>query len=257
MEDLKLVVCDVDGTLLLDGAKRLSKQLLKQIKQLHKKGVLFMVASGRQYQNLQALFHPLQDDIVYLCENGCIGFYKGEIIYQKEFDREIALNISQEILSEENCELQISTPSTQYILPKTKEFYNYMNKETGIHLKTVKSLSAIHEPILKVAVYNPCSTAYRKHFLKKFNHQCTMQVGCTEWTDFTPKNTNKGIAFKSIIKALHIKGKNCMAFGDYYNDESLLKAVGYPVVMNSAPADLQKIGKYTTDTVEKFLENII
>lgn len=257
MKDLKLIVTDIDGTLLLNGQKHLSEQFLQQVIKFQKKGVLFMAASGRQYQNLQALFYPVQDDIVYLCENGCIGFYKNQIIYQKEFDREVALSISQEILNQENCELQISTPTTQFILPKTKKFYDYMKKETGIHIKKIQSLSAIKEPIIKVASYNPYSTAYREYLFKKFGKKCSMQIGCDEWTDFTPKNTNKGTAFKNMIKTLHISSKNCIAFGDYYNDESLLKAVCYPVVMSSAPQDLQKIGKYTTDTVEAFLENIL
>lgn len=257
MNNFKLIASDIDGTLLLDGAKQISKEMIVLIKRLKQEmGILFMAASGRQYQNLQVLFRPVKDDIIYLCENGCLGIYKNEVIYQKELARDLALEIAQSILDEENCEVQISTPSTQYLLPKTAEFYDYMKHEAGIKIKKIKTLQEIDEPILKVAVYTPYSTAHRERLKNLYGKKCCTHLGRSDWTDFTPLCTDKGTALKAIVKTLQIKPKECMAFGDYYNDESMLKAVGYPIVMNTAPLDLQKIGKETTDTVENAIEKL-
>ena len=46
---IKLIACDMDGTL-LDSAKRLPAELPEVIAKLKEKGVLFCVASGRQYE---------------------------------------------------------------------------------------------------------------------------------------------------------------------------------------------------------------
>jgi hydroxymethylpyrimidine pyrophosphatase-like HAD family hydrolase len=89
-----------------------------------------------------------------------------------------------------------------------------------------------------------------------YGKKCCTHLGRSDWTDFTTLCTDKGTALKAIVKKLQIKPKECMAFGDYYNDESMLKAVGYPIVMNTAPLDLQKIGKETTDTVENAIEKL-
>lgn len=257
MQNIKLIVADIDGTLLLNGAKQISDKLFLQIKRLkEEKGILFMAASGRQYQNMQVLFEPVKNDIVYLSENGCLGVYQNQVIYQKELNHELAFELAQSILAEENCEVQISTPNVQYIQPKTDAFYRYMKNEAGIKVKKIKDIRMIKEPIFKVAVYNPTTQEHRKRFKKLYGKQCSMHLGRSDWTDFTPLKTDKGTALKAIIKTLQIKPKECMAFGDYYNDESMLKAVGFPIVMDTAPADLQKIGKETTDTVEHAIERI-
>ena len=44
---IKLIACDMDGTL-LDSQKRLPDGLLPAIQKLRRQGVLFAVASGRQ-----------------------------------------------------------------------------------------------------------------------------------------------------------------------------------------------------------------
>ena len=45
---IKLIACDLDGTLLLDGATRCRPELFPLIEELTKRGVSFMPASGRQ-----------------------------------------------------------------------------------------------------------------------------------------------------------------------------------------------------------------
>ncbi len=62
MKYIQLVASDIDGTLLLNGAKALDSEIFKLIRELHKKGILFMAASGREYTNLRNLFAPVADE---------------------------------------------------------------------------------------------------------------------------------------------------------------------------------------------------
>ena len=257
MSDFKLIASDIDGTLILNGEQQISKTTVSLIRRLKKeKNILFIAASGRQYQNLRQLFNPIKNDIIYISENGCLGIYQNKIIYQKELKRELALKIATDILALKDCELQISTPKIQYIKPKTKAFADYMHHEAGIKVKEIADITKIKEPILKVAVYNPKSTAHRKVLQQKYGKYCNMHLGRDDWTDFTPLHTDKGTTLKAIIKHLNIKPKECIAIGDYYNDESMLKAVGCPVAMETAPEELQAIAKFTADSVENILKKI-
>ena len=77
MKNIKLIATDLDGTLLLNGAQKCNDELFPLIEQLTDKGVLFCAASGRQYSSLKNLFKPVQDKILYLCENGTQVFYYG------------------------------------------------------------------------------------------------------------------------------------------------------------------------------------
>ena len=57
---------------------------------------------------------------------------------------------------------------------------------------------------------------------------------------------NKGIGVSSICKTLDIALADVMAFGDNYNDVSMLDIVGVPYIMDGAAAPLRE--KYPNHT---------
>lgn len=74
---IRLICSDIDGTLLQYGRKELEGEIFEQIRELHRRGILFCPASGRQYTSLRKLFAPVADCCVFLCENGGV-IYKDE-----------------------------------------------------------------------------------------------------------------------------------------------------------------------------------
>lgn len=53
------------------------------------------------------------------------------------------------------------------------------------------------------------------------------------------KGVNKGKAVKIVLDSFAIDKTNAWAFGDNYNDEPMLKAVGHPILMGNAPEELK------------------
>ena len=51
---IRLICSDIDGTLLQYGKKELEDEIFEQIRELHRRGILFCPASGRQYTSLCA-----------------------------------------------------------------------------------------------------------------------------------------------------------------------------------------------------------
>ncbi len=74
---IKLICSDIDGTLLQYGKKELEDEIFEQIRELHRRGILFCPASGRQYTSLRKLFAPVADCCVFICENGGV-IYKDD-----------------------------------------------------------------------------------------------------------------------------------------------------------------------------------
>ena len=74
---VRLIACDIDGTLLQNGAKHISPEIFEEIHRLEALGILFCPASGRQYHSLRQLFAPAADKLPYLCENGAILYGPG------------------------------------------------------------------------------------------------------------------------------------------------------------------------------------
>ena len=63
---IKLVVSDIDGTLLEDGGHELNPELFEVILKLREKGMQFAAASGRQWASIEQVFDPIKEKI-FIC----------------------------------------------------------------------------------------------------------------------------------------------------------------------------------------------
>lgn len=94
---IKLIASDLDGTLLQNEAQELTPRAIDLISQLTQKGIHFVAASGRQYDNERRVFHALKDDISYIAENGSVCIHNGEVISRSTIDPELCSRILNEI----------------------------------------------------------------------------------------------------------------------------------------------------------------
>ena len=115
---MKLLATDMDGTFLRDD-KSYSEEFNDLYKQMLKKDIQFVIASGNQYEALVCKFDDdIKDDLYYLCENGTKIVYRGDVIYKhclETDDYQHALNILKE---DEECMLVVSGVKHAYILKK-------------------------------------------------------------------------------------------------------------------------------------------
>ena len=80
---MKLLATDMDGTFLRDD-KSYSEEFNDLYKQMLKKDIQFVIASGNQYEALVCKFDDdIKDDLYYLCENGTKIVYRGDVIYKQ------------------------------------------------------------------------------------------------------------------------------------------------------------------------------
>ena len=87
---IKLVVSDVDGTLLKKGEERLSEAALQVVRRLSERGVLFAAASGRSYSELRRLFGAAGDQMAFICSDGALTIYRGKVLEELPMDGEKA-----------------------------------------------------------------------------------------------------------------------------------------------------------------------
>ena len=60
---IKLIASDLDGTLLQNGAQELTPRAIRLIREITQKGIHFVAASGRQYDNERRVFDEIKDEI--------------------------------------------------------------------------------------------------------------------------------------------------------------------------------------------------
>ena len=73
---IRLVASDLDGTLLLNGAQSLQPGTCELIHRLTRKGICFLAASGAAVCQSAKAVCSCQDEIAYMCENGCLSFFR-------------------------------------------------------------------------------------------------------------------------------------------------------------------------------------
>ena len=248
---VKLIASDLDGTILRHGAQKVDKSTIEVIGKLLDAGLLFAPASGRQIVSLKRLFEPVSDRLVYISENGALSEYRGEVIAKTAMERNLALQIVEDVYEQPHCEVLISGQHTAYIKPKTEEYLYRMTKVVNYKTTIIDKFSDIDEDILKIAVCDLSGIDNsKKHFFSKWNGKASITVSGDLYLDFMESSVTKGKAMHQLQQYFGLSEDECMAFGDNYNDIDMLKSVKYAYVMDTACEDIKKYAYDTTEWVE-------
>ena len=256
---IRLIASDMDGTLLQEYGAKCSDELFELICRLEEKGVRFVAASGRQYTNLQRLFGPVDDKVLYLCETGALVMHLNQALLKRYFEDGLALELCHAVYEQPECEVLISGERTSYLIPKQSSFVTYIRDEVGNDITIIDKTERISEPILKVSFYT--QRQYRDHATEELNKQfkdrCQIMTSGNEWVDFAPFGTNKGLVLAELGRQLGIEPEEMAAFGDNENDRSMLELVGHPYIMENCNPSIRNISGTRCRRVETELRKIL
>lgn len=254
---IKLIVSDIDNTILVDGKREVSKELLSLIDQLCDSGVIVAVASGRQYPNMKRLFGPVADKVHFISENGAFVAYKDQILYEDEIDRKLALRIMEDIYAMPNCEVLASSKEISYLKPKNESYLHRIKDVVKNKVVVVNDFNEIKEPLLKIAVCDMSGIDNSKeHFINKFSKELQTVVSGKLYLDFNNFGTNKGMAISMLQEKYGVTAKETAAFGDSYNDIEMLLRAEYSYAMQHADDEVKRYANYTCDDVLGTLINL-
>lgn len=259
MSKIKLIASDLDGTLLLNGARKCDPILYPIVSELVDKGIYFVPASGRQYPSLQKLFAPVKDKLTYLCENGALVMHLDQVLVKSQFDDGLAMELIHAVLDQEDCEVLISGERTSYLIPKKQEFVRHIRDDVGNQVSVVERAEDIEEPIIKVSfrASEDKLEAAAEQFRKMFQDKCLIMTSGNTWTDFIPFGTGKGPALKRLGEVLGIKPQEMVAFGDNENDRDMLEFVGNPYLMEICNPTMEDVKAKRCAKVEEVLKEIL
>ena len=162
---IKLIASDLDGTLLQNEAQELTPRAIDLISQLTQKGIHFVAASGRQYDNERRVFHALKDDISYIAENGSVCIHNGEVISRSTIDPELCSRILNEIKKEANFDIVVSREDSCFIEDVHPDFVNHIVNVMHNTTTIVDDIRSVDGPILKIAI---CNMIDGPHIIDKY-----------------------------------------------------------------------------------------
>lgn len=238
---IKLVLTDMDNTLIPWGQSKASPRAMEGIREMEEEGIRFAPASGRDFEELKTFF---ADDLSVLSSaitaNGLVIRLDGRIIQKAEIEPSLLLRLDRAlapfvdeaalILYDQNAHAYARRPDAGAIeIMKTafpggvsyvSEWPDIEFSKLGIAMQT--DAKRRDEICAAVSPQIP-----ELDFVKPLPN----------WVDVVPHGVNKATAIKALADALHITMDEICAFGDSENDIEMLEAVGYPVVVaNASPA---------------------
>lgn len=238
---IRLVATDLDGTL-LDSEGKLPEGCFEAIRALKAQGIRFAVSSGRTYGNIRRLFAPVADEIDYVCENGamCVtnGMVSDVISIPEDMAREIIADVQAEGMN-----LLLSGRHTTYVLDQNRRYTDDIVYRLRNTVTVMESPEDITEPLLKISgQIDRGLEEIAPRFLAKWGGRVTATVSGADWFDFSL--ANKGMGMQNLLRRLGIAPQDCAAFGDNFNDETMLALAGYPFIMAHSDPQLHKPGYY-------------
>lgn len=250
-----LIASDIDGTLIPEETTIIPEAVYAQVRTAREKGFLFMAASGRQYPSLRALFAPVADQMAFLIENGGGIYYQEKLIYFNAFERDTAIRIARYVQSVPNCEFLADGAGESYAIPKNRAFVHQLEDVQKLSVRYIDDFDAFPDRVMKIAVWCPKgSDQYEKPFAERFGHCSKIAVSGSAWIDFSV--SDKGSGLKAACELFQIPQERTIAFGDNWNDVSMLDFVAHPYIMESAAPALKKRYFNTCSDVPTVLEKI-
>ena len=245
---IKLIASDMDGTL-LDSQKRLPKDFLETIQVLHDRGVLFVVASGRQYAALRRDLEALVPYIYFICENGARVMHRDEQVLIDPMDQADLYDIVTACRALSGV-YPVVCRAEMGVLEATAD--PGFIRETCIHYPSTCVVDDLAEhcdldDVCKVAFFDEgdAQTHELPVLQKKLGEKLSVILSGPHWVDVMKPGVSKGKALRDLQEKLGIAPEECMAFGDYLNDYELLESVGESYAMANAHPRLLELAKYT------------
>lgn len=272
LKEVKLVVFDLDGTLLNSEGQigEKTKSLVKKLKDEY--GVFFSIASGRLHSAVTDYCRELDIDIPVVTLDGSLiktlhsktpvfnAYVKEKYVLKsiklaEDYFVKIALCLADRVLYTENNES---------ILQITDKF--------GAPFTRVGSYEGFTDEVLEIFMAGE-NYDYIKHINNKLSFPYSFGLSCNfyrsqsykgiYYLETRKKGCTKKTGLLKLLKYLSISPQKCVVMGDWYNDRPLFETKAIKVALANAVPEIKYLADYVTnndndnDGTSEFLEMLL
>lgn len=247
---IKLIVSDIDGTLVKDGENQVNPEIFDVIMELKKKkNIHFAAASGRQAASIEYTFKPIQKEIFYVAENGSyLGCY-GRTLFLYPIEQKLVNELARDIRANPLLEVMVGGAKGTYLETDNQEFIDWMVHGYHFNIIKVDDVTKVDDEIIKVAAYKKEGIQESVGYLfDQYSDKLKMTISGDMWMDCMRNGVNKGEAVKTLQESLGITPEETMVFGDQLNDIEMLKCAHYSFAVGNAREEVKKTARFQADT---------
>lgn len=223
MQKIKMLVCDLDGTLVKSHSSSPSISTIKLLKAISKKNIDLVLSSGRSYDYLSGFSRALGLNTIIISGDGSSIHYNNKKI--KLVKKRKMPNPLRKKLIEKFPKLDVS----------------YWGHGDGLRIDIEKQ------------------TKNKKSQIIRFVKSTAMAINYTgliicypDLIDVGNQDSDKGLALERLMKLHNVKTQEVIVIGDYKNDVPMIKKAGMFIFIGNKTKHRQKhIMRF--DTIEKAL----
>ncbi len=227
---MKILVSDFDNTLFTEDYHL----NIKEINKFVKKGNMFIIATGRNYNQLMKEIKSKKIKYNYLiCNDGGLIFDKNHrLIYRLDIDHQVVDDLILEFAMDPNIQFTLIDDGFQYYENKT-------NLNNAL-----------------IARYNNYDLAQQK--IKELMKKYPVIFGylSRNWINIVNKEASKGKAIKYLVNQLNLKEEAVYTIGDSTNDISMNKLFNGYFIKNNSKPQLMEISKGSVNSVWELVKII-
>lgn len=252
----KLIICDIDGTLLPMRTEILPDDLKQTIQSVVDRGYFFALNTGRQYSFVRDIFLPLLDRIYIVCQSGSTMYHNDRLLLHRPLPRALCMQIEAYFSSLPGREYIASTEKGYYYIGKGPVHEKMQRIFKAERMVPVESVSCIPEEICQMTLYDFDDIAARQQGVAQMLHGAARaSVGSDLCLDITVGD--KATGTRALCEQLGIDVKDAVAFGDNYNDVPMLRVCGEGYIMSHASEELKKMIPLHCPDVHAYLRRLL
>lgn len=259
LKKLKLIVFDLDGTLLSDN-NEIGEETIRLVNELRNMGLRFSFASGRLHSAITEHADTLNIRTPLISLDGSLiknhpdkkiifesyipaRYVKKAIKYADQLLLKIALCHPEAIYyTDTNAAIPslLDKFGAKYINVNSYEEYMNRTLELVVAGDMKKSVSLFHNRMMFPYTFGLSTSYYKSHSRVDLYYVEARKAG-----------TNKGTGLKRLAKYLGINIKETAVMGDWYNDRHLFNTGAFSVAVQNAVDEI----KYHSDFITKRTNN--
>lgn len=266
--DYKLIAVDIDGTL-TNSRKEMTPRTRYALLEAQKQGKRVIIASGRQPMGV----YPYARDLMLDQYHGFIMSYNGgkiiscdndETVVSRPFPREYLSDIVSVL---QGSNITMMTFDDKKIFANTAvNDYTYIEKDIT-HAEMVVCEDFVAEvkfPFNKILLAGePLALDRTQEALRKrYDGLLDIYKSLPYFLEIMPFGVSKGSMLPVLLDKLGVSREELIAFGDNYNDMTMIGYAGMGVVMGNGEPEVKKIANYICEsndddgvakTIEKYV----
>lgn len=246
---IKLIISDVDGTLIGDDRK-ITEEIDTLATLLKKHDIQFSIASGRILSRIDELVDKLKITTPVIGCNGASARQGDTYLWNDFMD---PMQLKKAVLLADAADMSIIfTDGVHEKVYRNNEWIQDLidryNRYDGIYQPTDQEWETLKvQKLLIVDQHRSGKMSTIFNELDQYQDAISYVSYEGHSADIMPTHCNKGYAIKRLAEALNLDLSEIMAIGDHNNDLEMIKLAGIGVAVGNATEELKNAADYVCE----------